>query len=70
MTTINNELELLMSQRTDEVNKELDNKIQKLKIARDTQAQVVENTEKLIQIQLSIITQNTLKFLSYIVNLN
>ena len=48
LINLNNELELLMSQRTDEVNKELDKKIQKLEIARDTQAQVVENTKKLI----------------------
>ena len=48
LINLNNELELLMSQRTDEVNKELDKKIEKLQIARDTQAQVVENTKKLI----------------------
>ena len=48
LINLNNELELLMSQRTDEVNKELDKKIEKLEIARDTQAQVVENTKKLI----------------------
>ena len=48
LINLNNELEFLMSKRTDEVNKELDKKIEKLKIARDTQAQVVENTRKLI----------------------
>ena len=48
LINLNNELELLMSQRTDEVNKELDKKIEKLQIARDTQTQVVENTKKLI----------------------
>ena len=48
LINLNNELELLMSQRTDEVNKKLDKKIEKLQITRDTQAQVVENTKKLI----------------------
>ena len=48
LTNLNNELELLMSQRTDKLNKELEKKIEKLEIARDTQAQVVENTKKLI----------------------
>ena len=48
LTNLKNELELLMSQKTDDVNKELDQKIEKLKIARDTQAQLVRNTEKLI----------------------
>ena len=48
LVNLENELELLMSQRTDDVNKELDQKIEKLKIARDTQAQLVDNTKKLI----------------------
>ena len=48
LINLENELELKISERTDEVNKELEKKIQKLKIARDTQAQLVENTKKLI----------------------
>ena len=48
LINLENELELLMSQRTDDVNKELDQKIEKLEIAVDTQAQLVDNTKKLI----------------------
>ena len=48
LINLENELELEMSQKTDDVNKELDQKIEKLKIARDTQAQLVDNTKKLI----------------------
>ena len=48
LVNIENELQFEMSQRTEEVNKELEKKIEKLEIARDTQAQVVENTKALI----------------------
>jgi len=48
LTNLDNELKLLEAERTDEVNDALELKISKLKIARDTQAQVVENTEALI----------------------
>ena len=48
LINLENELELEISQRTDVVNKELEKKIEKLRIARDTQAQVVENTKALI----------------------
>ena len=48
LTNLENELKLAESQRTDEVNDKLETKIQKLKLARDTQAQVVENTKALI----------------------
>ena len=48
LTNLDNELKLLESERTDEVNDALELKIDKLKIARDTQAQVVENTKALI----------------------
>ena len=48
LINLQNELEFEMSQRTDEVNKELEKKIEKLEIARDTQAQVVENTKALM----------------------
>tara|TARA_R100001509_G_scaffold161607_1_gene131227 strand:+ start:1261 stop:3183 length:1923 start_codon:yes stop_codon:yes gene_type:complete len=48
LTNLENELKLLESERTDEVNDALELKIQKLKIAKDTQQQVVENTKALI----------------------
>ena len=48
LTNLDNEIKLLEAERTDEVNDALELKIQKLKIARDTQQQVVDNTEKLI----------------------
>jgi len=48
LTNLDNELKLLESERTDEVNDALELKIQKLKIARDTQQQVVDNTKALI----------------------
>lgn len=48
LINLQNELEFEISQRTDEVNKELEKKIEKLEIARDTQQQVVDNTKALI----------------------
>ena len=48
LVNLDNQLKDLMAQRTDEENIELEQKIEKLKIVRDTQAQVVENTKKLI----------------------
>ena len=48
LTNLDNEIKLLELERTDEVNDELEKKIEKLEIARDTQAQVVENTKALM----------------------
>ena len=48
LSNLENELKIAESQKTDEVNDKLDLKIKKLKLARDTQAQVVENTKALI----------------------
>ena len=48
LTNLDNELKLLEAERTNEVNDALELKISKLKIARDTQEQVVENTKALI----------------------
>ena len=48
LTNLENELQLLISENEKLSSDELDKKIEKLKIARDTQAQVVENTRKLI----------------------
>lgn len=48
LTNTNNELRILESQVTDKVDENLSNKIQKLKIIRDTQKQVVDNTRALI----------------------
>ena len=48
LTNLENELQLLISENEKLSSDELDKKIEKLKIARDTQAQVVKNTEKLI----------------------
>jgi len=48
LTNTNNELKILESQVTDKVDETLSNKIQKLKIIRDTQKQVVDNTRALI----------------------
>jgi len=48
LSNLENELKLEESQRTDEINDKLELKIKKLKLARDTQAQVVENTKALI----------------------
>ena len=48
LTNLENELKLLESERTNKVNDELELKIKKLEIARDTQAQVVKNTEALL----------------------
>tara|TARA_R100000773_G_scaffold32804_1_gene27969 strand:- start:555 stop:2495 length:1941 start_codon:yes stop_codon:yes gene_type:complete len=48
LTNLDNEIKLLESERTDEVNDALELKIKKLQIARDTQAEVVRNTEALI----------------------
>jgi hypothetical protein len=48
LSNLENELKLEESLRTDEVNDKLELKIKKLKLARDTQAQVVENTKALI----------------------
>ena len=48
LTNLDNEIKLLEAERTDEVNDALELKIEKLKIARDTQQQVVDNTKKLI----------------------
>ena len=48
LVNLDNQLKDLMAQKTDEENIDLDQKIEKLKIVRDTQAQVVKNTEALI----------------------
>ena len=48
LVNLDNQLKDLISQRNEEENIELERKIEKLKIVRDTQAQVVENTKKLI----------------------
>ena len=48
LTNLENELKLAESQRTDEVNDKLELKIKKLRLARDTQAQIVQNTKDLI----------------------
>ena len=48
LSNLENELKIAESQKTDEVNDKLDLKIKKLELARDTQAQVVENTKALI----------------------
>ena len=48
LVNLDNQLKDLMARRTDEENIELEQKIEKLKIVRDTQAQVVENTKALI----------------------
>ena len=48
LVNLDNQLKDLIAQKTDEENIELDQKIEKLKIVRDTQAQVVKNTEALI----------------------
>ena len=48
LVNLDNQLKDLMAQRTNEENIDLEEKIQKLKIVRDTQAQVVKNTEALI----------------------
>jgi len=48
LVNLNNQLKDLMAQRNEEENIELERKIEKLKIVRDTQAQVVKNTEALI----------------------
>jgi len=48
LTNIENELQLLISENEKLSSDELDKKIEKLKIARDTQQQVVDNTKALI----------------------
>jgi hypothetical protein len=48
LTNLDNELQLLINENEKISSDELDKKIQKLKIARDTQQQVVENTKALI----------------------
>lgn len=48
LSNLENELKIAESKKTDEVNDKLDLKIKKLELARDTQAQVVENTKALI----------------------
>ena len=48
LTNLDNELQLLINENEKISSDELDKKIQKLTIVRDTQAQVVENTEALI----------------------
>ena len=48
LTNLENELQLLISENEKLSSDELDQKIEKLKIARDTQQQVVDNTKALI----------------------
>ena len=48
LTNLENELQLLISENEKLRSDELEKKIEKLRIARDTQAQVVENTKALI----------------------
>lgn len=48
LTNLENELQLLISENEKLSSDELDQKIEKLRIARDTQQQVVDNTEALI----------------------
>ena len=48
LTNLENELQLLISEKEKLSSDELDQKIEKLKIARDTQQQVVDNTKALI----------------------
>ena len=48
LTNLENELKLLELERTDELDEALELKIEKLKLARDTQQQVVDNTRALI----------------------
>ena len=47
LDNLNNELKLLESQRTSEVNQKLEDKIEKLKIVRDTQQQIFDNAKAL-----------------------
>jgi len=47
LENLNNELKFLESQRTNEVNQQLEDKISKLKIVRDTQEQIVNNAKAL-----------------------
>ena len=47
LENLNNELKFLESQKTDEVNQQLEDKIAKLKIVRDTQEQIFKNAEAL-----------------------
>jgi len=47
LENLNNELKFLESQKTDEVNQQLEDKIAKLKIVRDTQQQIFDNAKAL-----------------------
>ena len=65
LENLNNELKFLESQKTDEVNQQLEDKIAKLKIVRDTQQQIFDNAEALADPfrQLSNIIAQDIKFI-------